>query len=223
MRWRWLHIGKAQLSPAGRMTQSGVFLTGRARQPSMYSPQAPFFSQPNDKQPRLRQWPRWVLACCVLACEATLAPLAMADEPVASLVNERSLGSEAALVLAQSALQACREQGFHVSLAVLDRHARALVAISDEAANPHTAENASRKAYTALTTRGPSGELGKRPPNALASFLQLANTTAAEGGLPIFAGQELVGAVGVSGAPGGDKDAACAQRGISRIASALKP
>lgn len=78
-----------------------------------------------------------------------------------------------------------------------------------------------RKAYTAFTTREASGEVGKRPPTRTSGFLLLDRTTTLEGGLPVFAGKELVGAIGISGAPGGDKDAACAQVGIDKIAKAL--
>lgn len=144
-----------------------------------------------------------------------------AEAPPAALVSQRSLGADAAIDLATATLAQCRSQGFHVSITVLDRHARALVALSDDDANPHTRENSERKAYTALTTRGPSGEVGKRPQPGLSSFLLLRGVTGAEGGLPIFAGKELVGAVGVSGAPGGEKDIACAQAGIDRIARVL--
>lgn len=136
-------------------------------------------------------------------------------------VTERSLATDAALELAHTTLERCRADGYKVSITVLNRHARVAVAISDDGANPHTLENSERKAYTALTTKGPSGEVGKRPPAGLASFLQLDRTTGGEGALPIFAGKELVGSVGVSGAPGGDKDAACAQAGIDKIAKKL--
>ena len=149
------------------------------------------------------------------------AGAAQAQNAPAGLVTERSISTDAALELAQTALTQCRNDGYKVSITVVNRHGRTAVQLSDDGANPHTAENSSRKAYTAFTTRGPSGEVGKRPVPGLVSFLQLDNTTGGEGGLPIFAGKELVGAVGISGAPGGEKDAACAQAGIDRIARKL--
>lgn len=142
-------------------------------------------------------------------------------QSAAGLVSERSITADAALELATATLEQCRANGYKVSITVVNRHGRTAVALSDDGVNPHTLENSERKAYTAFTTRGASGEVGKRPPAALASFLQLKGVTGGEGGLPIFAGKELVGAVGVSGAPGGDKDAACAQAGIDRIAKKL--
>jgi uncharacterized protein GlcG (DUF336 family) len=136
-------------------------------------------------------------------------------------VSERSISLNAAMELATAALERCRADGYKVSITVLNRHARTTVVLSDDGVNPHTLENSYRKAYTAFTTRSPSGEMGKRPPLAIQGFLQLANITTLEGALPIFAGKELIGSVGISGAPGGEKDAACAQVGINRIAGSL--
>lgn len=147
--------------------------------------------------------------------------LAQAQTGPTGLLTERSISLDAAHELAQTALESCRAAGYKVSITVLNRHGRTAIALSDDGVNPHTLENSERKAYTAFTTRGASGEVGKRPAAALASFLQLSNTTGGEGGLAIFAGKELVGSVGISGAPGGEKDAACAQAGIDRIARKL--
>lgn len=150
---------------------------------------------------------------------ALAAASAHADAP--GLLTQHSIATDAALELATTTLAQCRAQGFHISVTVLNRHARPVVVLVDDDANPHTRENSERKAYTAFTTRGPSGEVGRRPQPGQAAFLLLGGVTAAEGGLPILAGKELVGAVGVSGAPGGEKDTACAQAGIDRIAKAL--
>lgn len=140
-----------------------------------------------------------------------------------SLVSERSISLNAALELATASLERCRADGYKVTITVLDRHARTAVVLSDDGVNPHTVENSMRKAYTAFTTRASTLEVAKRAPPSLASFLVLDRITAIEGGLPIFAGpsKELVGAVGISGAPGGEKDAACAQTGIDKIAKGL--
>lgn len=139
----------------------------------------------------------------------------------AGLVSERSISTSAALELAGTALDKCRADGYKVSITVLNRHARTAVMVSDDGVNPHTVENSLRKAYTAFTTRSPSVEMGKRVQPNLAGFMQLEKITTIEGGLPIFAGKELVGSVGISGAPGGEKDAACAQAGIDKIARSL--
>jgi uncharacterized protein GlcG (DUF336 family) len=137
------------------------------------------------------------------------------------LVVERGLSMNTALELATASLERCRADGYKVTITVLNRHARAAVVLSDDGANPHTTENSLRKAYTAFTTKAPSVELGKRPQPNLMGFLQLDKITTIEGGLPVFAGKDLVGAIGISGAPGGEKDTACAQVGIDKISKAL--
>jgi uncharacterized protein GlcG (DUF336 family) len=84
-------------------------------------------------------------------------------------------------------------------------------------------ENSMRKAYTARTTRAPSGNLSKRlKDDPSLSFIHLTNVIAAQGALPIKVGDEVIGAAGASGAPGGEKDEACVQAGIDKVADQLK-
>ena len=137
------------------------------------------------------------------------------------LVVERSISLNSAMELATTSLERCRADGYKVTITVLNRHARTAVVVSEDGVNPHTVENSMRKAYTAFTTRSPSADMAKRAQPGLAGFMQLEKITTSEGGLPIFAGKELVGAVGISGAPGGEKDAACAQAGLDKIAKSL--
>ena len=155
------------------------------------------------------------LTALVAACLASSVVSAQ------TLVTERSISVNAALELASAALERCRADGYNVTITVLNRHARTSVVLSDDGVNPHTVENSMRKAYTAFTTRTATVEMAKRPQPALSGFMLLDKITPIEGGLPIFAGKELVGAVGISGAPGGEKDAACAQVGIDKIAKGL--
>lgn len=136
-------------------------------------------------------------------------------------ITERSISLNAAIELATASLEACRTAGYKVTVTVINRHARTSVVLSEDGVNPHTVENSMRKAYTAFTTRAPSVEVGKRAHPLFESFMVLDKITALEGGLPIFAGKELVGAIGISGAPGGEKDAACAQVGLDKIAKGL--
>ena len=150
-----------------------------------------------------------------------VATLACGLAGAQGLVSERSISLNAALELATASLERCRADGYKVTVTVLNRHARTAVVLSDDGVNPHTIENSMRKAYTAFTTRAPSLDMGKRTQPQLGGFMLLDRITTIEGGLPIFAGKELVGAVGISGAPGGEKDAACAQTGIDKIAKGL--
>jgi uncharacterized protein GlcG (DUF336 family) len=158
------------------------------------------------------------LTCLTSAVAQTPAPA-----PAASgLISERSISVNTALELATASLERCRADGFKVTVTVINRHARTAVVLSDDGVNPHTVENSMRKAYTAFTTRSSTAEMAKRPQPGLSGFMLLDRITPLEGGLPIFAAnKELVGAIGISGAPGGDKDAACAQVGLDKIAGKL--
>jgi len=156
----------------------------------------------------------------VMAATLALVPYAAHTQ---TLVTKRTLSLNAAHEAAMAALEQCRRDGYKATVTVLNRAGRTAVVLHDDGANPHTIENSLRKAYTSLTFRTPSGEYGKRVTSTPtgAGALHLANITTAEGALPIMAGQELVGSIGVSGAPGGDKDAVCPQTGIDRIAKGL--
>jgi uncharacterized protein GlcG (DUF336 family) len=110
-----------------------------------------------------------------------------------------------------------------VTVAVVGRTGEVIVQLRGDDASPHTFENSQRKAFTARTFRIPSGEFAQRAKDGQLAFaLQLTGIVAAQGGLPIKAGDEVIGAVAVSGSPGGDKDEACAKAGIDRVADQLK-
>jgi uncharacterized protein GlcG (DUF336 family) len=151
-----------------------------------------------------------------------LWPYAALAQPQA-LITERNISLDAAHDAAVGTLEQCRKDGLRVTVTVLDRNGSTRAVLHDNGASPHTIENSLRKAYTALTFRQPSGDAGKRftsdPANA--GFLYLDKVTTLAGGLPIRAGNEVVGAIGVSGAPKGEQDAVCSQAGIDRIAKAL--
>ena len=141
----------------------------------------------------------------------------------AQLLTEKSLSAAVAMTIAQTALETCTRQGYHVSVNVLGRNGEILVAIRGDGAPPHTMENSQRKAYTARTFRIPSGEFAQRvKDNPTLGAVHLTGIIAAQGALPIKVGDEVIGAVGVSGAPGGEKDEACAKTGIDRVADQLK-
>ena len=145
-----------------------------------------------------------------------------------TLISERQIGVDAALVVAQAALAACRAHGSVVTITILDRADRVVLSLRDNGASPHSVEHSLRKAHTALTYNMSSREYGK---NAVANpgsagALHLANITTAAGGLPIRAGDTLVGAIGISGTPGakggGGADEECAKAGLEKIAGGLK-
>jgi uncharacterized protein GlcG (DUF336 family) len=160
----------------------------------------------------------------VFPCLAVLSlACAIASAAGAQLLSEKSLSATMAMVIAQTALETCTKQGYHVSVHVLGRNGEILVAVRGDDAPPHTMENSQRKAYTARTFRIPSGEFAQRvKDNPTLSAVHLTGIIAARGALPIKVGDEVIGAVGVSGAPGGEKDEACAKAGIDKVADQLR-
>jgi uncharacterized protein GlcG (DUF336 family) len=151
------------------------------------------------------------------------AAVALATPAHAQLITHKDLSAAMALTIAQTAMTTCTATGYHVSVAVLGRNAEVIVQVRGDGASPHTFENSFRKAYTSRTFRAASGEIAKRFKDDPAYFaVRLSNVIPAEGGLPIKVGDDVVGAVGVSGSPGGEKDAVCAQAGIDKVAAELK-
>ena len=141
----------------------------------------------------------------------------------AELLTQKLLSAPLALTIAQTAYEACARQGHHVSVTVVGLEGETLVAVRGDGSAPHTFENSQRKAYTARTFRAPSGEFAQRvKDNPTTGAVHLSGVIAAQGALPIKVGDAVIGAVGVSGAPGGDKDEACAKAGIDKVADQLK-
>ena len=129
----------------------------------------------------------------------------------------------AAVAMATTAVQTCTGQGYRVSVHVVGRMGEVLVAMRGDNTGPHTMENSFRKAMTSRGQRVPSGQFADavaKTPSAGA--LRLGNMIPARGALPIKVGNDTIGAVGVSGAPGGDKDEACAKAGIDKVAAQLR-
>jgi uncharacterized protein GlcG (DUF336 family) len=151
------------------------------------------------------------------------AAIALGAPAHAQLITHKDLSAAMALTIAQTALTSCTASGYHVSITVLGRAAEVLVQVRGDGASPHTVENSFRKAYTSRTFRIPSGEIAKRYKDDPSLFMvHLSNVIPAQGALPIKVGDDVVGAVGVSGSPGGEKDEVCAQAGIDKVAGELK-
>jgi len=138
------------------------------------------------------------------------------------LLTQKALSAEAALAVAHAALDKCHADGYRISLTVLDASGLVKVQIRGDGTGPHTLEHSRRKAYTALTFKRASAETAKAWAAATPPPPVIEGTVGAAGGVPIRAGDDVIGAIGVSGAPGGDKDEACANAGITRIAELLK-
>ena len=141
----------------------------------------------------------------------------------AELPSKKYLPAALAATIAQTAYETCLQQGYHVSIHVVGDEGQSIAALRGDGTSPHTFENSLRKAYTARTFRTPSGDFAQRvKDNPTTGAVHLAGVIAAQGALPIKIGDDVIGAVGVSGAPGGEKDEACAKAGIDKVADQLK-
>ncbi len=141
----------------------------------------------------------------------------------AQLVAHKDISAAMALTMAETAVATCKTNGYNVSANVVGRNGEVIVAMRGDNTGPHTLENSMKKAYTARAQRRSSGEFATSvKDNPVAGALSLTNITPAQGALPIKVGEDTIGAIGVSGAPGGDKDEACAKAGIDKVADQLK-
>jgi uncharacterized protein GlcG (DUF336 family) len=138
------------------------------------------------------------------------------------LVSEKNISLAMARTIADGAMDRCKELGFKVSVVVVDRAGLPLVMLRGDGAGLHTPEGADRKAYTARTFRTSSADFVKRMLNdpASAGSKEYTRVLALSGGLPIKAGDDVVGAIGVSGSPGRDDE--CSQAGIDKVATQLQ-
>jgi uncharacterized protein GlcG (DUF336 family) len=141
----------------------------------------------------------------------------------AQLLQHKDLTAAIAMAIAETAQATCKANGYSVSVTVVGRSGEIILQVRGDDSNPHTLENSMRKAYTARTTRSPSGALVDRvKADPTLGFVNLSNVIAVQGALPIKVGDEVIGAAGASGAPGGEKDEACVKAGLDKIADRLK-
>ena len=136
----------------------------------------------------------------------------------------RMLTPEAAMKAAQAALAKCRADGYQVSVAVVDRSGIPQVMIRDRFAGPHTPDMATSKAWTAVTFRTNTTTLAAETQAGKPSsgIRQRPGVVAVGGGKMIEGGGSILGGIGVSGAPGGDRDDTCADAGIAAIREAIE-
>jgi uncharacterized protein GlcG (DUF336 family) len=163
----------------------------------------------------MKRWRRVLWVSGLLAAGA-----AQAQEATYSV---RMMTPETALKAAQAALKKCRDDGYQVSVAVVDRGGVTQVILRDRFAGPHTMRMAADKAWTAVSFRTNTTELAKatQPGSPQSGVRQRPRVAAVGGGLMIEGGGSLLGGIGVSGAPGGDRDDVCARAGIAAIQDTL--
>jgi len=150
----------------------------------------------------------------------TLSPAAAG----AQVLQERNIPLAIAQELAQATVEACAAKNFNVTATVVDRAGLVRAMLRADRAGPHTVEASRAKAYTAASARNTTTAImenaDKNPTArhlaAIEGFLLLG------GGVPVKAGDEVIGAVGVGGAPGGHLDEECANAGLAKIQAKLK-
>jgi uncharacterized protein GlcG (DUF336 family) len=145
---------------------------------------------------------------------------------MAGLLTQRNLGVDLALAAAQAALAEAGARGYCVAVAVADRSGQLLVLLRSDGGGAHLLDGARRKAFTAASAHNRTSVLSKAvdersgEPDPHLIFLE--NVLMVGGGGPIKAGNEIVGAIGVSGSPGNIHNEECADAGIAKIAASLK-
>ncbi len=159
----------------------------------------------------------------LLACMAMLAGLPAAGQDH-ELVVFKTLAPDTAVAMAQSALTACREKGFQVAVAVVDRMGVPQAMVRDRYAGPHTPDTATRKAWTAISFREATLDLSENTTgdSPQTGARQITGALMLGGGVPVEVAGSVVGGIGISGAPTGADDHACALAGIEAVRADLE-
>jgi uncharacterized protein GlcG (DUF336 family) len=151
-----------------------------------------------------------------------LIAAAIAGSASAQLPQSRVLTLDAAQAIAQETLSNCRTAGYKVTVLVVDSMNAPKAMLRDDGATASTTEVAKMKATATMLYNRPSGPAQPPPAGTTAPPATIPGTINAQGGVPIKFGDVTIGAVAVSGAPGGDKDAACATAALTKLADKLK-
>ena len=138
-------------------------------------------------------------------------------------VTYKSLAPDAALEMARAALEQCRKDGFQVAVVVIDRFGQPLVVLRDRYAGLGAIPIATSKAWTSVNFSRDSSEVvaAIQSGQMSAGLANAPNVLVLGGGLIVRSGGSIVGGIGVAGAPGGDKDEACAKAGIGAVQDKL--
>lgn len=135
----------------------------------------------------------------------------------ADVVSDKNIGMELARDITNEAILACRKDGYHVSAVVVDRHAIMRASLRDDLAPRFTLEIAERKANMTVMAWTDSGRFKKARGDIRQELNHIDGLIVMTGGVKIVAGGFNIGAVGVSGAPGGEKDEACAKKALAKL------
>ena len=153
-----------------------------------------------------------------LAFAASLSANAIA----ADVLTQKNIGLEAANDIAKMSIEACRKDGYQVSAVVVDKHGNLRSAMRDDLAARQTLEIAERKANMVIMSGIASGEFRAARQDIQQELNHIDGLIVMQGGLPIQSAGAIIGAVGISGAPGGEKDEACAAIALKKITERLE-
>ena len=170
------------------------------------------FIDPSEENPRHRT------AVLLIAPILSLFLLGAAPTP---FPKQSHLPIDLAVKVAGTALKKCLEDGYRVSVAVVDREGVTQALLRADRAGPHTVQSSAKKAYTAASLGRPTSDLAnmiKDKPELQGLRDMDEKILILAGGLPILIEGELVGGIGVGGAPGGHLDEACAKTGLESLA-----
>lgn len=157
------------------------------------------------------------------AATAALAAVSIASAHAQAPLVEKNVSMKMAQAIIDGTIDQCAKDGYKVSVVIVDHSGLVSASLRGDGTSPHTMEFARKKAYTARTRNQTSLEFMKLTDNPASAYLrQIPDVVAVGGGVPIKVGNVTIGAVGVSGAPGGEKDEVCANAGIARVAEQLK-
>lgn len=138
-------------------------------------------------------------------------------------LSQKNMSLDIAEQLASSVIEACAKDNYNVSVTVVDRSGMPLVMKRMDNAGPHTLEASRMKAFTSLTTKNSTDNVMKTAQSnpGAANMSNIPGFLLLAGGVPVKSGDEIIGAVGVGGAPGGHLDQICALEGIEKIKNDL--
>lgn len=167
-----------------------------------------------------------LLRTAAIALALGASALGYAQTPVSApaVRTERNLSLELANQIAAAAVASCRAGGYSVTAAVVDRAGQLRALQRADLAGPHTVDASQAKAYTSASARNATlamMENAQKNP-AAANLVNIPGFLLLGGGVPIRAGQDVIGAVGVGGAPGGHLDEQCALAALDRVKDALQ-
>lgn len=129
----------------------------------------------------------------------------------------KTIGMELARDIANESIIACRKKGFQVSAVVVDRNGLIQAALRDDLASRFTLQIAEEKANSVILSGTNSGEFRKSRGDIRPELNHMDGIIIMQGGIPIEVAGSIIGAIGVSGAPGGEKDELCAKQALDSV------